>query len=69
MEKTTDDLKLEIAIVVDEQSMLQAQRLAMDYFPLIACNIVKAVKLVIAIYEEIFEEPYPKKDTYANILK
>lgn len=64
MEKTIDDMKLEIAIMVEEESMLKATTLAREYFPFAACNIKKAVEVVAAIYEEVNGKKYPNRDKY-----
>jgi hypothetical protein len=64
MEKSVDDMKLEIAIMVEEESMLKATGLAREYFPFQACNLKQAVIVVAGIYEEVNGKPYPKRDLF-----
>jgi hypothetical protein len=64
IEKSIDDMKLEV-LVARETSMMEAQRLAREYFPFQACNLVNAIKVVIAIYEEFYEEESPDRKKFS----
>ena len=61
--KTVDEMKLEI-LVEQETSLLNATKLAREYFPFQATGIKRGLEVVIAIYEEFHGKEFPDKQRY-----
>jgi len=61
--KSIDEMKLEI-LVEQEQSLLNATKLAREYFPFQAPNLKAGLEVVIAIYEEFHGKEFPDKSRY-----
>ena len=66
--KSVDDMKLEVAIIVEKESILRATYIAREYFPFQAPDIKQAVIVVLAIYEEVNGKEYPNIERYRYLL-
>lgn len=67
MTKNLDDIKMEIAILMDEKSLKEALPLVIEHFPFFAFNLKSSVFCALDIYREVNDKEYHNAHYFRNL--